>query len=199
MTRIQPLERNQRSALLRLGNWLVRQRYGQEIGSLNTVARSPSMLLPYVMTSRLAQAKIQLPNETRALVMHLVAARNTCAWCIDFGLAESVKSGMSLEKLLAVPDYATDSRFSAAERAALAYADVITEGRGHVPDEVFNALKPHFSDREIVELTVSIALENFFNRINGPLGIESQGFCAMPGASRQRGGAGVTAQSGTGP
>jgi alkylhydroperoxidase family enzyme len=81
---------------------------------------------------------------------------------------------------LAVLDYRTDDRFSAAERAALAYAETITDGNGQVPDAVFDALRPYFSDREIVELTVSIAIENFFNRINGPLGIEAQGFCALP-------------------
>lgn len=47
-------------------------------------------------------------------------------------------------------------------------------------DETFAALRGYFSDRQIVELTFAVAIENFFNRINAPLGIEAEGFCAVP-------------------
>lgn len=167
-------------------NWLARRRYGQEIDSLKIVARAPSMLVPYVMAGQLGHAKTALAPEIRAEVMHLVASRNGCAWCIDFGLSTFVRVGVSLEKLQAVADYATDERFSEAERAALAYADVVTAGTGQVSDAVFDALRPHFSEREIVELTISIAIENFYNRINGPLQIDAQSFCTIPTVSRAR-------------
>jgi AhpD family alkylhydroperoxidase len=163
-----------------------KRQFGQEAENLNVLAHSPGLIVPYLMGSRLAQAKTDLDLETKSLAMHLVAARNGCAWCIDFGLAQAVKDGVPMEKMVAVLDYATDPRFSPAQRAALAFADEVTENHGHASDERFNALKPHFSDREIVELTVSIAIEDFFNRTNGPLGIESQNFCAMPAAFQAR-------------
>jgi AhpD family alkylhydroperoxidase len=165
---------------VRLCNVLVRRQFGRELDSVNIVARSPGLFIPYLLTSRLARGKTALSPTVRSLAMHLVAARNGCGWCMDFGLASAMKAGESPEKLLAVLDYRTDDRFSAAERAALAYAEAITDGTGYVPDEVFDALRPHFSEREIVELTIGVAIENFFNRINGPLGIEAQGFCALP-------------------
>ncbi len=49
-----------------------------------------------------------------------------------------------------------------------------------VTDETFTELKQHFSECEILELTVAVASEKFYNRLNAPLEIESQGFCAMP-------------------
>jgi alkylhydroperoxidase family enzyme len=49
-----------------------------------------------------------------------------------------------------------------------------------VSDETFAELKKHLSEREILELTVAVATENFYNRLNAPLEIESQGFCAVP-------------------
>ena len=46
-----------------------------------------------------------------------------------------------------------------------------------------------FSERELIELVVAVAMETFYNRLNSALGIESQGFCELPalaGAARQR-------------
>lgn len=180
MARIQPIALSKRSLLVRFGNWFVRRRFGHEMDQLNILAHSPSMVLPMMMASQIPNAKTQLSKETGALATHLVAVQNGCAWCIDFGLAQAVESGLSLDKLLAAPGYADDPQFTAAERAAFAYAETITAGTGHVPDQIFDALRPHFSQREIVELTTLIAIENFFNRVNGPLGIESQHFCVMP-------------------
>ena len=43
----------------------------------------------------------------------------------------------------------------------------------------FEALRRHFSEREIVEITWVNAVENYYNLINLPLGIESDGFCSL--------------------
>ena len=56
----------------------------------------------------------------------------------------------------------------------------VTRGGGQVPEGVFAELRKHFSEREIVELAVAAAAENFFSRLHGALGIEAQGFCAVP-------------------
>jgi alkylhydroperoxidase family enzyme len=48
-----------------------------------------------------------------------------------------------------------------------------------VADTTFEALRKHFSEREIVELTFLNALENFYNLLNLPLGIEDDGLCAI--------------------
>ena len=179
MARIQPLSARQ-SLWVRVLDAYSRRRFGKPLTSVGLIARSPGLMVPYLMTSALAHGKMKLPEEIRSLAMHAVAVANGCDWCIDFGLAESRKRGVDPEKLAAVAAYATDPRFSAAERAALAYAAAVTDGHGHVPDETFAALRPHFSDREIVELTTAIAIEHFFNRVNGPLGISEQGFCHVP-------------------
>lgn len=186
MARIQPVPHAKRSPLLRLVNLFAKRQFGQEAENINILAHSPGLIVPYLMSSQMARARMELDRETRSLAMHLVAARNGCAWCLDFGLAQAVEAGVPLEKMVSVLDYATDPRFTPAQQAALAFADEVSGNRGHPSDERFAALKPYFSDREIVELTVSIALEEFFNRTNGPLGIESQHFCAMPAAFHAR-------------
>jgi alkylhydroperoxidase family enzyme len=66
--------------------------------------------------------------------------------------------------------------FDDAERAALAYAEEITR-EVDVADDTFGALRTHFDERAIVELTWLVARENYYNRLNRPLGIGSDGLC----------------------
>lgn len=180
MERITPVEGKHAPLLLKALNWASRRWFGQESTPTKILAHNPGFLFPSVVMSRFVQGKTALPPATRFLAMDLVAEINGCAWCIDFGQAMGLKQGISAEKFAAIADYATSSLFSPAERAALAYADAVTQTGAHVSDVTFATLRQHFSEREIVELTVAIAAENFFNRFNAPLGIESQGFCAIP-------------------
>jgi AhpD family alkylhydroperoxidase len=180
MARIAPVAGRRTPLLLRLLNAASRRTVGAETAPLQVMAHNPGFLLPYVATLRLVRGRAALDPAVRALAMQLVAAINGCSWCLDFGRAEAEKGGVPAAKLLAVADYASDPAFSPAERAALAYADAVTQVGARVPDDVFGHLHCHYSDREIVELTAAVAMENFYNRINAPLGIEAQGFCAVP-------------------
>jgi len=65
-----------------------------------------------------------------------------------------------------------DAHFKPAEVAALLLADAITQGNGHVSDEVWNAVAAHFDEGQLVELVGIIALFNYFNRFNNALEIE---------------------------
>ena len=55
-----------------------------------------------------------------------------------------------------------------------------------VGDETFATLRKHFSEREIVEITFLNALENFYNLLNLPLGIEDDGLCAIAEGRRAK-------------
>lgn len=73
------------------------------------------------------------------------------------------KAGMTLAEVDAVADWRDSSHFTVKERAALAYTDAMTE-QVQVPDIVFEALRAHFSESEIVELTANIAGYNMVAR-----------------------------------
>ena len=75
--------------------------------------------------------------------------------------------------------FATSSHYSAAERAALAFAEAMTITGQKVTDELFAEARRHFSEAQIVELTAAIALENFRSKFNVALGVEAQGFCVL--------------------
>jgi len=117
------------------------------------------------------------------LAMQLVGELNGCDWCIDYG--RSLAGEDVREKILHVREFATHASFTDAERAALRYAYEATQVPVAVSDDTFAALRPHFSERQIVELTYAIAIESFFNRVNAPLGIEAEGFCAIPARPAQ--------------
>lgn len=58
----------------------------------------------------------------------------------------------------------------------LRYADAMTATPVEVPEGVFEALREHFDDAQIVELTSAIAWENYRARFDHALGIEAEGF-----------------------
>jgi alkylhydroperoxidase family enzyme len=183
MARITLLSGKRAGLLGRLINTAARWREGRDFAPLHIVAHSPGMLLPYAQMSAFSQGCTQLSPQVRALAMHLAAHLNGCAWRLDYGQHLGAKAGVPAEKLAKVHAYTTDPAFSAAERAALAFAEEMTMVGGHVTDETFAEARRHFSEREVVELTLAVAAENFFNRMNAALGVEEQGFCAIPSAA----------------
>jgi len=159
---------------------------------LALVAHSPGLILPWFASRRFVQGRVQLDPAVRALARQLVSTINGCAWCLEIGRAEAVRAGVPTAKLLAVAGYATDPRFSPAERAALAYAAAATQVGARVPDDVFGLLHCYFTDREILELAVTVAMENFDNRITVPLGIGARGR-AVPSLGAARAGVAIGA------
>jgi alkylhydroperoxidase family enzyme len=87
------------------------------------------------------------------------------------------ENGVSTEQLLALADYRTSSQFDDRERAALDYADRITATDQDVDDATFALVKDAFTDEEIVELTATIALENFLSKFHRALRVDAHGFC----------------------
>ena len=66
--------------------------------------------------------------------------------------------GVDEEKIAAIPAWATSTRFSELERAALAYSDAIVYDGGRVSDDLFEVLHRHLTDEAILELTYVTAL-----------------------------------------
>lgn len=73
-----------------------------------------------------------------------------CKQARDLGMAEA--------KIDAVPAWATSDEFEPVERAVLAYTDGLVLGGGRVPDQVFDALRAHLTDEQILELTYTTCL-----------------------------------------
>jgi len=95
---------------------------------------------------------------------------------MDINTAAGRKQGIPEDKLEAIARYAEHPGFTERERAAIAYAEMITISPDDVSDAQFADLRRHLSEREIVELTAQAAFENFRARFNRTLRIEADGF-----------------------
>jgi len=82
------------------------------------------------------------------------------------------RSGADEGKLSSIRNYAGSALFSAQEKAALAVAESITRDPTHLPQPLWDALRAHFDDGQIVEIVCSIGLFNYFNRVNNLLEME---------------------------
>jgi AhpD family alkylhydroperoxidase len=175
--RLQPIERP-RGLTARLAHRASRKRFGRVLTPLKTVyARVPSALRLSWNMSRFVEDGVHLDLELRLLIQSLTARLNGCGFCIDIGEAVARRAGVA-ERLAAVEDFETDPSFTPAERAALRYVRAVTR-RERVDDATFAELRRHFDERGIVEITLLNAVENFWNLVNVPLEIESDGLCAL--------------------
>jgi alkylhydroperoxidase family enzyme len=86
------------------------------------------------------------------------------------------RNGVSTEKIRALDEYPGSALFTDAEKAALEYADAMTDTRRDVDDELFARVQRHYDDDTIAELTMIIAWENASSRFNRAFRIPSQGF-----------------------
>jgi alkylhydroperoxidase family enzyme len=87
------------------------------------------------------------------------------------------ENGASPEQLLALAEYRTSPEFDERERIALEYAERITVTDQEVDDATFSRVRGAFSEEQIVELTATVALENFLSKFHRALRVEAQGFC----------------------
>lgn len=80
--------------------------------------------------------------------------------------------GVAEEKIAAIPSWSTADCFSPAERAVLAYTDSLVLEGGRVPDGVFEALRSHLGDEEILELTYITCLYEMHATMSRALRVE---------------------------
>jgi AhpD family alkylhydroperoxidase len=168
----------------RLAFFLSRRSYGRVITPARVYALDSRLLLAVGLMEEVQEWAKQTRAPVKQLARMLVAWRIGCPWCLDFGTRQAESLGVTDEQLVALPDYEHAPLFSEEERAVLRYADAMTRTPVHVPDALFNALKEHYTDRQILEITAAIAWENFHARVNHALDLEAEGVasrvCLVP-------------------
>ncbi|HEX4142200.1 MAG TPA: carboxymuconolactone decarboxylase family protein [Pirellulales bacterium] len=102
----------------------------------------------------------------RALVELRVSQINGCGYCVDIHSVKARSHGETQQRLDCLAAWWECDFFSPAESAALRWAEAVTSiSHSHAPSELLEALKPHFSELQIVDLTLIIATMNAWNRI----------------------------------
>jgi AhpD family alkylhydroperoxidase len=90
---------------------------------------------------------------------------NGCAFCVDMHTTDARKGGESERRLATVVVWRETPFFTDRERAALEWTEALTlVSHDHVPDAVWQTVRPHFSDEELADLTLLISAINAWNR-----------------------------------
>ncbi|HEU0014854.1 MAG TPA: carboxymuconolactone decarboxylase family protein [Longimicrobium sp.] len=91
---------------------------------------------------------------------------NGCAYCVDMHTKDALLTGEREQRLFAIPVWRETPFFTPRERAALAWTEAVTEvGRSGVPDALFEETRRHFSEAELVDLTMAVIAINGWNRL----------------------------------
>ncbi|WP_349264140.1 carboxymuconolactone decarboxylase family protein [Longimicrobium sp.] len=107
-----------------------------------------------------------LEHSLQELVKLRASYMNGCAYCVDMHTKDARVAGETEQRLYAVPVWRETPFFTPRERAALAWTEVVTDiGRTGVPDEVYARAREHFSEEELVNLTMAVITINGWNRL----------------------------------
>lgn len=121
--------------------------------------RAMTQLQGYVNTSGLDRKLLELVK-TRASQI------NGCAYCIDMHTKDARAHGETEQRLYALNAWRETPFYTDKERAALAWTESLTlVSENHVPDAVYEEVKPHFPEKDLVDLTLAIVAINGWNRI----------------------------------
>jgi AhpD family alkylhydroperoxidase len=106
---------------------------------------------------------------------------NGCAYCIDMHSKDARAAGETEQRLYCLDAWRDTPFYSDRERAALEWTEAITLiTDGHAPDELFLRVRQHFSEAEMVNLTLAIVAINGWNRF-------AIGFRSVPGTYQTKG------------
>ena len=113
----------------------------------------------YVNNSGLSKSLLELVKIRASQI-------NACAYCLDMHTKDARANGESEQRIYALNAWRETPFFNDRERAALAWTESLTQlTEGHVPDAVFEEVRRHFSDEEIVNLSMAVVAINSWNRL----------------------------------
>jgi AhpD family alkylhydroperoxidase len=103
------------------------------------------------------------------LVMQIkirVSQINGCAYCLHMHTEDARKLGVPEKNIYLLDAWRESHLFSPKERAAFAWAEALTHiATTHAPDDVYNEARRYFSEKEMADLSIAIAMINAWNRL----------------------------------
>lgn len=131
---------------------------------LNFYTVNPDVMKTLVaLEQRIAKSGL---DQTLVELVRLRASQiNGCAFCLDMHFTDALKAGEQTRRLATLSAWRKTPFFSDRERAALAWTEAVTlVADTHVPDAVWEGIRPHFTPEEIVDLTLLVTTINTWNR-----------------------------------
>ncbi len=137
-----------------------------ELGNVRIYAHRPELAEAYVQFTGAIRSRATLPARLIELVRLRVAFHNQCRSCMAIRYSDAVDAGVTEDLVCSLeqPEEAPD--LTDAERAALRFADLLASDHLSISDATIATLKAHFSEPEVVELGMHIALYVGYGRLS---------------------------------
>ena len=144
--------------------------YGPFLNQVKVFAHRPAVLKHIQGLLLDLKDEAILPKRYLEIVLVVVSKLNECTYCVSHHAPRLVEQGLAAETVAHIlePDC---PGLDEVDRLVRDYAVQVTEKPQTMRDAIFDDLRRHFRDEQIVELTVRTALCGFFNRVNDALQI----------------------------
>jgi uncharacterized peroxidase-related enzyme len=166
---VAPLSRDQAAAAVQPVFDRLTQAFGAVPAFFATMARSPEALEHFMPLYGAVVNKGSVEAKYKELAYLKTALINGCEYCFRAHSASGKKNGVTEEQIKNLSFYQRSAAFDEKERATLLYAERVTRGASAIRAGALQELKKHYSDDQIVELTLTICIANFTNRFNDAL------------------------------
>jgi alkylhydroperoxidase family enzyme len=149
----------------------VLKQWGKISNFSRVLAHQPATLEAWALANdaiRLANVKTNREYvKIQQLVIIKTSVLNDSAYCLSHNIPLGKKMGLSEEQIAAVRsnEYMDSPLFDERQKAAIRWADVVTNMTARDDDTAYQAMKKHFTEKEIVELTVFCCMWNYSNRL----------------------------------
>ncbi len=91
---------------------------------------------------------------------------NGCAFCLDMHSKDARASGETEQRLYLLDAWREAPFYSERERAALSWTEALTlVADNHIPDDVYDEARRHFSEQQLVDLSLAVIAINGWNRL----------------------------------
>lgn len=116
----------------------------------------------FAMGNYVKNSRIEKPLQE--LVKIRVSQINKCAYCLDMHWKDARGMGETEQRLYGLSAWEESPYYTEKERAALLWAEAVTASK--IPDAVYAEVSPHFTEEELIDLTMAVTTINTWNRLN---------------------------------
>lgn len=148
--------------------------YGPFRNQVGVFAHLPSAVKHLMGLLLELRAQKNVPFRYIELAVVAVSKLNECDYCVGHHKPLLVVEGVSAEGVDNILNYKDSAELSEVDKLVVEYAIAVTNAPQKIRDNVFVRLRKHFSEAQIVELTLRIALCGFFNRFNDALQVDDE-------------------------
>ena len=145
--------------------------FGNQVAVFAHVPAALRHLMPLLMELRAAKT---LPKRALELAIVTVSQLNACHYCVAHHTPFLAVEGVSAAGVDRLLDYGDHPELDEVDRLVVEYAVAATERPNRLLDTMFARLRRHFSEAQLVELTLRITLCGFFNKFNDALAIDEE-------------------------